>query len=98
MRLPIYVTRKDIANGDCQDGEYCPIALSVKRKIVDNCGDIYIDGDGAIQLDGNTISKASLKRERFITKFDSYRKVSPIYFLLNIPKKFVKARYRNKGK
>lgn len=85
MRVRIEVTQNDIRKGKRGSCFNCPIARAVKRAT--GCKDVDVDSDGTISLEnGEVVIPSSIKRERFIEKFDDKEKVSPIVFLVNIPK------------
>lgn len=93
MRVAINVTEKDIRKGCKGDDQNCPIARAVLKNLkngyvsVDCTGQIRVsDAEDGVMVDTDT----SIRRERFITKFDNGEKVKPFRFLMNIPARVVR--------
>lgn len=79
MRTKIYVTRKDINNGDRAHMRSCPIALAVGRIFKDQ----YVT---ALPVSGITVGSKTYavleKVAKFICDFDTGKPVKPFSFWL----------------
>lgn len=88
MKTSIYVTNKDIKNGEKNHVNLCPIALAATRKIKSKYSvDTWYN---QIKLDVFTDTEITIKLPQkasdFITIFDEGGDVKPFKFTVDIPK------------
>lgn len=80
MKKLITVTQEDLLNGECGNGESCPIALALKRMHYD---EIFV-GDDEVIIQDEQINLPDNARE-FIQEFDNDGDFAPFSFELDFP-------------
>lgn len=94
MKIRISVTANDIKNGRYNSCRLCPIALSLSRRIKSEC-QILIGRTkcaGWLTETKEFIIKLPPKAIEFIDRFDSWRKVNPMTFEINVNKKCLRTK------
>ena len=77
--MTIYVTQKDIDEGELNDCNFCPIALAMTRR---GFKDVQVDSKTFTHVVNGVKVLRDLpeKAQNFITMFDAHLKVGPIRF------------------
>jgi len=81
----IHVTKHDIAAGEPEEGNSCPIARAVARSFKKKVGTYFVHEDRISKdedYDGPTFGTLPQKAQLFIEKFDRERPVRPFSFVL----------------
>ena len=72
--IKLFVTKKDIENGEPDTGDGCPIALSAKRRFGVKHGNVHVDYNGMVTIFENLTPKEKWyledKGKNFIYGFD----------------------------